>query len=529
MDELEKNVPDDFWRKAFDEADETPPTRVWDAIERRLDESSAPKVIPLWGLGSASSRPIIWGTGLAAALALLIVGWWAMRTPSAGPSIAHLQPSRSPENVAMAPAVPKHQLAPKSADQLTEERFSTNTFSKRAQRSAITSARQVPAPTQSIDKLSNLATQQTMAAADHKPSSLPTQPTAEAMSPGVSAPAMTDGALGAADRMAVRSSMSDRMTVSGDVQTDQNETWIVEQLTGKPIRMRSQAPIQRIVWFQPAELPLEPEFTKEQRKKREMWTSVSAMPNSFNPIISVRSAQTALNYAVTSARNTNQGAVSSQADFSMAYQAGAGIQLDERWSIESGVGYLVGHSTVEAPTQSVSYGLISTANLDRNIAVSNQYIDALRSSSKALSNAAPVSHDVLSTSNAYLIQNSYTSQAQQTLTNDYQYLQVPVQVGYQLRPRKRLSLAVLGGLLTNIFVRNTVGSDVVISAKDGVYRPVSLAATMGARFRYRPSGHWSASLAGMYQPSLGFGTQTESQVQSQPTSTGMSFGVDYHF
>ena len=57
----------------------------------------------------------------------------------------------------------------------------------------------------------------------------------------------------------------------------------------------------------------------------------------------------------------------------------------------------------------------------------------------------------------------------------------------------------------------------------------SLAATMGARFRYQPTGQWSASLAGSYQPSLGPVTQASSQVQSRPTTAGMTFGVDYHF
>ncbi len=55
MSDVEKNIPDDFWRNAFDEAAETPPPRVWDAIERRLDESGGPKVLPLWAGGVASS------------------------------------------------------------------------------------------------------------------------------------------------------------------------------------------------------------------------------------------------------------------------------------------------------------------------------------------------------------------------------------------------------------------------------------------------------------------------------------------
>jgi hypothetical protein len=131
--------------------------------------------------------------------------------------------------------------------------------------------------------------------------------------------------------------------------------------------------------------------------------------------------------------------------------------------------------------------------------------------------------------NRNTVQNTYSLQTRQSLTNDYQFVQVPVQVGYQLRPRKRLGLALVGGFLSNIFVRNTVGNELIITNKDGVYRPVSWAATLGARVRYRPSRQWSASLAGVYQPSLGFGTRPQSAVQSQPTSTGMSFGINYHF
>jgi hypothetical protein len=129
----------------------------------------------------------------------------------------------------------------------------------------------------------------------------------------------------------------------------------------------------------------------------------------------------------------------------------------------------------------------------------------------------------------YSLQNTYNPQARQSITNDYQFVQVPVQVGYQLRPRKRLGLALLGGFLSNIFVRNTVGDELVITSKDGIYRPVSWAATLGARFRYRPSRQWSASLAGVYQPSLGPGTRPESAVQTRSTAAGMSFGIDYHF
>ncbi len=253
------------------------------------------------------------------------------------------------------------------------------------------------------------------------------------------------------------------------------------------------------------------------------------MPGAFNPVVALQTANTspftnvaAFNYARTSVPTVN-----SQANFSVAYQASVGIQLGERWSVESGVGYLSGRSTVHSPAQTSFYAYRS--NDQTGAVTSNLYVDALRSQVSVARVADPTANADQLVTNNYHVLTTYSDPVRQTLTNDYQYVQVPVQIGYQLRPRKRLGLALLGGFLTNIFVRNTVADDVVITSKAGVYRPVSWAASMGARFRYRPSRRWSASLAGLYQPSLGLGTRPGSVVRSQPTSVGMSLGVDYHF
>ena len=310
-----------------------------------------------------------------------------------------------------------------------------------------------------------------------------------------------------------------------------------ELLNTSALRLRGPGSIQRIVWLSPAE-PTESVAVRPSGKKREVWASVSLMPGAFNPSVAVRSAQPSFTKANTNTlNNTNptQPSVNSRANFSMAYQAGAGVQLNEHWSVESGVGYLAGRSTVESPVQTSvanfqSTGIAPSAYSGQN---SNLYVDALRS--RAFNPSAAADNSIAGFSGAmdysrYSTQNnSYNPQTRQSLSNDYQFVQVPVQVSYQLRPRKRLGLALLGGFLSNIFVRNTVGNELVISAKDGVYRPVSWAATMGARFRYRPSRQWSASLAGVYQPSLGLSTRPESAVQSRPTLTGLSFGIDYHF
>ena len=529
MDELEKNIPDNVWRKAFEDAAETPPPRVWDAIERRLDESEGPKILPLWGSGLVSSRPSIWATGLAAAVALLLVGWWMMTPQSETRSLAEASQRQPSEKQ---PAPPKANSLPETATILPApalnrpETVAANAKPMlKAGRVLGGSAHTAPL-SESADEA--VLTERTQSASRL---SMPNGPL-----PGSVTSFMAPNSLTKLSRMAVASySAAGSQLSANSIRSMPDISALFEPISGKPMRFRRLAAIQRIVWVRPVESLAEPAELKSKHKSRELWASVSMMPGSFNPSVSLRSTQSSVvNAAVaSSAQSSNPSAtVNSQANFSVAYQAGAGVQLTERWSVESGLGYLSGRSTVETPGQQAVASLQQDALANRNMATNNLYLDALRSSVQAkaaATNPLQASYNSVGANTAYRPQAVYDTRNQQVITNNYQYIQVPIQVGYQIRPRKRLSMAVLGGLLTNIFVRNTAGNEVVVSAKDGVYKPVSLAATMGARFRYRPSRRWSASLAGVYQPSLESGTEADSQVQSRPTSAGMSFGVDYHF
>ena len=522
MDELEKNIPDDFWRKTFDQAAETPPPRVWASIERQLDESKSPRIIPLWGFGQASSRPLLWGTGIAAALALLLVGWWAIDRSSVNQPVAQSRSASQPADIALNKTGQTHSSAQKSVSQPQQRRSAADELSadelpflagQRGHSSTHQAARTEPFMAQLLTR---------------------THPTYSVHRSGpafkVSADQVTTDEPALPANSLVTTSPVGRI-FTAELLPGRAEAMAFQELKGRPLRLRSPGLIQRIVWSRPADQPSETALTKGKRKAKELWASVSAMPGAFNPMVALRSAPmpTASYNSAAAFVNSNQPTINSRANFSVAYQASAGVQLSERWSVESGVGYLSGRSTVETPVQSAVSNFVQVANTNRD-AGSSVYVNALRNSaSNNMAYASPATTAGPTTADSYLITGNYTNQARQTLTNDYEYVQVPVQVGYQLRPRKKVSLAVLGGLLTNVFVRNTVGSDVVVKAKDGIYKPVALAATMGARVRYRPSGRWSASMAGLYQPSLSSGTEADSQVQSHPTSTGMSFGLDYHF
>lgn len=520
MDELGKHILDDLWRQAFEEAAETPPPRVWSAIEQRLDESKSTKILPLWGLGLIASRSLVWGTGIAATVALLLVGWWLTGNQSKNKSVAQLNQVNLSKHISESKPAPATLPVPTSGDNKLTERVAV------AHKPEIRSA-----------KVSNAAV-----AINQLPLGTGLRPNADVIAQSSSDQVNTttprqlvtkNGILSGSQRTSAlfqtgtQSSMvaySMARTTSRPVkETAQSREVKFDQLALRPIQQGAFGSIHRIVWVRPgeAELPMEPEVTKSKRESREVWASVSMMPGAFNPTVAVRSAQTS---AFSNAMTTSQPSVNSRANFSVAYQAGAGVQLTEHWSVESGIGYLAAHSTVESPGESrLATSLIAT--VDKSSTAGNLYANALRNSTHKATTIQADYNNIAAAST----QVAYNAQNQQTITNNYQYVQVPVQVGYQIRPRKRLSMALLGGLLTNIFVKNTVGDDLVVTSKDGVYRPVSWAATMGARFRYRPSRRWSASLAGIYQPSLGLGTNPDAQVQSHPTTAGMSFGLDYHF
>ncbi|GAB3642176.1 hypothetical protein [Spirosoma arcticum] len=576
MSEFEQNIPDDFWRKAFEEAAETPPPRVWDAVERRLDEGEGPKILPLWGAGLVSSPLVGWSVGVAAAVALLLVGWWALRTTTPGNpvTIASQQPSKQPvralslidRNAKVASQQPAKQTGRVSVIQTPKPTDCWPSFKSIPKRpsSPAEQAQETVALTQkpvsatgnhsllTSDQPMNRPaakafTQPSEALAAKTPEPVDEQQISNAQPTGIAQRANvsnTRETVVSVDRVAFTGVTaaptapangfvpeSDRATASAQP-TANRQSLSFDQIPTSPLRLREVGSIQRIVWLRPAEPATEPTATQPKRQLREVWASVSLMPGAFDPAVDLRSAQPsfAQSNALTNT-STSQPSINSRANFSVAYQAGAGIQLTERWSIESGVGYLAGRSVVDSPVQNSVAG-IKSGSVNRTGQASNLYVDALRNSSSSVpsaNNNQTASFDYAFASNQFNALNTYNPQTRQSLNNDYQYVQVPVQVGYQLRPRKRLSLALLGGFLSNIFVRNTVGDNLVITGRDGVYRPLSWAANLGARFRYRPSRQWSASLAGVYQPSLGPGTRPESTVQTRPTSAGMSFGIDYHF
>ncbi|KAB7729016.1 hypothetical protein F5984_15280 [Rudanella paleaurantiibacter] len=542
-------------RRLFDEAAEAPPPRVWDAIERELDESDRVVVIPFWG------RPATWVWSAAAVVALLLVGWWSLRQTGeqpmqAAPSVAAqsstdrpgvTQPSVEPAlttqlaqtgkpanrptrlsapqgstpaegpaglsaqsprvSGAGSPAIIAQARKPQSPDLVSKPAgLNGNPADALAQNTSVASPTntgpttgQPPMPTRSLDGPARMAAEeQAIARVNEK-----TTETAPALPPVLSNPPVEQGANATAQPVAIAS------------------------LDTKPFRPNTMYGTQRIVWFRPDEELSAPAELTQSRQKAEQWASVSVTPSSFNPTVGLKPALTTYGNAFAQLGNAAPADLSlkSEPNRSIAYQISAGRQLGERWTIETGVGYLEARSTVVSPTQTLVASMIGSANRSSSL-----YADVLQNSRPTASN------DRLSntpskggTSNPLQNSNVYDAQLAQSLTNNYTFVQIPVQMGFQLRPRKRFGMSLLGGFLTNLFVRNTVNDQISVTNSDGVYRPVTLSASTGLRFRYRPTGRWSASMAGIFQQALQRGTRESSDLTIRPQTMGVSVGLDYHF
>lgn len=531
MNELD-HFPDDFWRKAFDGADEQPPQRVWDAVERQLDEDNKTRVLPLWGAALLPGlRTLTWGAGAAASVALLLAGWWYTQSAN------QLSTTRS-----VAAHTSQHAVAPANApiaQNTSQPDHKTALIASAAKAAPERHARRIQSATGHQDQstftltdnstlIADIGRQYSNPQAERTATFIESSGFVHTTAQSVSAPALSPAATMPPVATAPTTPAASPATGQSDAPSA-TRLAVTNMSSSQPVQPKTTT-----AWTSTdagGDLAVTDGMTKA--RKREKWASLSVMPGAYNPAVALASAATPMaiaNYANTASRNTvaTTPVVDSHSSRSMAYQLSAGIQLTERWSVESGVGYLSAQSTVESPTQ---VSLASTAMItakDAQVA-NNLFVDAVRNRVISQTNAyAAAAMDQNGASQSY-VTNRYSASEQQAVSNDYQFVQVPVQVGYQLRPRKRLGLALIGGFLTNIFVRNTIANQVVVTPADDIYRSLSVAASVGARFRYRPTQHWSASLAGLYQPTIGSSTSSSSPVRSQPTTTGMSFGVDYHF
>ncbi|MFD1144137.1 hypothetical protein ACFQ4C_23635 [Larkinella insperata] len=514
------------WRKVFEDAAESPSDELWDGIVRQLDEEDTTPVIPLW----PRAKP--WAYGVAAAVITLLIGWWATQSiDNAGlnsPTVSQTTNSATNSNAGKQAAGPNRvsaqpEVTPDNSD--TKLETAPNRDETLAANQPATTARNRSEATGTPDQLgknkavlarrseNNPATQpQAMIAYQSRRAN---RPTGAAQVNGGTPSEATPATL-------------QNTALAADLTADTQLAYEASYINSRSALAKKPAPISRIIWYQAPETVIEP--TEKERSRKEYWAALTATPMSFNPMASVQSnfSQTyvAMNGVQQNSRQYNTSSLQNQAQVSMAWQASSGVKLSKHWSVEAGIQYLNGRS------QTQNNGVVTNALTNQT---ENLLVNAIRSSNPALPQLA-----MDSPNNSYLAptlvdkSNGNASfltvvPSNQVVSNNFQYIQVPVQIGYHILPEHKFSYSLLGGLMANVFLKNTINDALEVNPMDQVYRPTALAGTAGLRINYHPTHHWSGSLTGSYQQSLQNGTNPDAQLQIRPQAVGVGFGLNYHF
>ena len=497
MNQSENNF-EEQWRKAFEEASETPPPSVWDAIEAKLNEKEEKRggILPLWW------NPARIGYAAAAIALLLVVGWVVFSSKNGIDSTTPQMANRSQGGESRPKSQPQEGATPTPSLSGKEVAVS--------EKQTISSAKTPASVHADIAAQRSPAIRQVARAGFSKESSIISE--------------VSEGPGGLSKDSSVRfveSSQSYEVDVARQAGVGEEEDGL-ELLTARGFQELPVSPRRRYVFYDVRQHEKE---IVEPEPKREYWAGVGLMPASFNPDLNVKSAPIFNNVASLAGQSYSSKSVSSgntsRAGLSYAIQAHSGVKLSKNWSIETGISYLKGNSIFK------SSGYV----LDN---VSSRTTNALENAIYAGTNVSSPDYILNPTADKAAAEpmGIYIDVSQEK-SNDYSYLQLPVQVGYTLNPAGKLSYTVLGGMVANLFLNNQLETNagIILTTKgsDNVYRNLNWAGSSGLRFNYRMSPHWIATMTGSFQKSVTTIFKSNDNLESKPSLYGVGWGIRYTF
>ena len=517
MTSSEEHTFENNWRKAFDNADEVPPLSVWERIEARLDEEDdRVAIIPLW----QQWQTLKWVA--AAGVTILLVslgGWWFAKSSKPNIQLTHkenlekvasktnmgdktsdeiLESGKAiPKTKTLPSENPKETLAiitiPKASDVETHSISAKNELRSKNNLSK-TYQQKNSLPTSKEELLVvNSRKNKTVLPQKNLPKAVPTETTISSI-PNNSLPAISNPIILSTPILALSSLDSKEMREL--IGLSKRQPWVAYQSA------QSEQKVQEIT-------------------TKEYWASIGVMPASYNAGVSIGGSQ--IGNAFTSNNqsfSTNTAQSSSSANrpsFSYAFQWQGGVQLAQRWSLETGLNYLQGNSIFEGTNGFNVFSNSYVNNLEAAINVSDN--------SKQRYDFAAIGTDKSQ------VQSLTTSQ---NINNSYQFLQVPMQAGYAvIKPKRKISLWLLAGFINNIFLRNSFQSGqestVIVSGADNPYRTLSFSASTGMRIQYKMNKRWTTLLSGNFQQALGSATRSGAAFEARPQLLGVGAGLRYGF
>jgi len=211
---------------------------------------------------------------------------------------------------------------------------------------------------------------------------------------------------------------------------------------------------------------------------------------------------------VSPPQNTIKSGIGINAGVAMGYK------ISKKWNFESGIRYLRGNSTLNSNTYAFKQnGYVNTF-------FANYLMQNVANQSVKITNVKI---------------NTVIADASQ-FGNRYEYLMIPLQIGYEIGLSKKLALNILAGISTDIFLQNTIINDNSIvqekstfNTSSNIYKPLNLSSLGGVRASYLISKHWQLNLGSYYQHSLFSGINNSTALQMRLKMFGLNYGLNYRF
>ncbi len=240
----------------------------------------------------------------------------------------------------------------------------------------------------------------------------------------------------------------------------------------------------------------------------DAFAKTSSSPSISIPNTGIMTGQPTGPVAVSQPQNAIKAGVGTNTGFAFGYK------ITKKWNLESGIRYLRGNSTLQSNTYAFQQnGYINTFFADYLLQNANNNVVATAQSSS----------------------NTVVADASQ-FNNRYEYLMIPMQLGYEIGLTKKIGLNLLAGISTDIFLQNTVANDntfvqekSTINSANDIYKPLNISGLGGVRASYLLSKHWQANIGSSYQHSLFSGINSSTALQMRLRMFGVNYGLNYRF
>jgi len=504
-----QNNFEDEWRKAFESSELTPPTDMWNRIERELDKKE--------------KRPFLFfirpnlSAGIAATLILTLAGFWYFSNSS----------------------TPKQNIIAQKQSSNSHSQTKKVLESKPNQEESIT---RVDIP----NKL-EIATSNEIKTVNRFGSSKPNStnkikdiPNYSEKGISVSSVAVVNPEIIISEnRQLVAKNDKELAKIStknieNQFTSEENKSVVLEKIRNKGFHLFvREFYLNRNKLLFENENNFEPKDVIAQNSQGKFWLGIQSGVAPFKPSmdlnplnsISLREAEIFADYSnnlvqsgqsgntpivgagnnkgtilVTQPQNNLKNGISTHVGFNWGYQ------LNNKFSLESGLKYLRGNSILESNTYSFA------ENGEANTFFANY-----------LSNNA--SGD---------FRNTIIADASQGVSR-YEYIMLPIQVGYQVNLSKKIGLQLSSGVTADIFLQNTIINDngmlqdkSIIKRNNSLYKPLNFSSLQGLRGLYQINNRWQAVISGTYQQSLSSNT-TSDVLKMKLKIFGLSYGLNYRF